>query len=75
MSKHCKQFYLNHILQRKKQFNETLIPFNLIARIMDDMGHEMENAESKMDSTLKKMAKVMHMSNGILFFYIVISHN
>merc|ERR1712071_453477 len=33
------------------------------ALIMDDMGHEMENAESKMDSTLKKMAKVMHMSN------------
>ena len=28
------------------------------------MGHEMENAESKMDSTLKKMAKVLHMSNG-----------
>lgn len=33
------------------------------ALIMDDMGHEMENAESKMDSTLKKMAKVLHMSN------------
>jgi len=33
------------------------------ALIMDEMGHEMENAESKMDSTLKKMAKVMHMSN------------
>ena len=32
--------------------------------MLDDMGHEMENAESKMDSTLKKMAKVLRMSNG-----------
>jgi hypothetical protein len=28
------------------------------------MGHEMENTETKMDSTLKKMAKVLRMSNG-----------
>lgn len=33
-------------------------------RILDDMGHEMEHAETKMDSTLKKMAKVLRMSNG-----------
>jgi len=33
------------------------------ALMLDDMGHEMENAESKMDSTLKKMAKVLRMSN------------
>ncbi len=32
------------------------------------MGHEMENTETKMDSTLKKMAKVLRMSNGIFFF-------
>lgn len=36
------------------------------------MSHEMENAESKMDSTLKKMAKVMHMSNGMHFYHIMI---
>ena len=42
----------------------------LIIRIMDEMGHEMENAESKMDSTLKKMAKVMHMSNGNPFIQL-----
>ena len=34
------------------------------------MSHEMENAESKMDSTLKKMAKVMHMSNGNPFIQL-----
>lgn len=28
------------------------------------MGHEMENTETKIDSTLKKMAKVLRMSNG-----------
>lgn len=33
------------------------------ALILDDMGHEMETAENKMDSTLKKMAKVLRMSN------------
>ncbi|EFX69800.1 hypothetical protein DAPPUDRAFT_113324 [Daphnia pulex] len=33
------------------------------ALILDDMGHEMENTETKMDSTLKKMAKVLRMSN------------
>ena len=49
-----------------------LINFKLLVRIMDDMSHEMENAESKMDSTLKKMAKVMHMSNGMHFYHIMI---
>ncbi|KAI9550739.1 hypothetical protein GHT06_001724 [Daphnia sinensis] len=33
------------------------------ALILDDMGHEMENTETKIDSTLKKMAKVLRMSN------------
>lgn len=28
------------------------------------MGNEMENTETKMDSTLKKMAKVLRMTNG-----------
>ena len=38
-----------------------------IGRILDDMGHEMETAETKMDSTLKKMAKVLRMSNGNVY--------
>ena len=33
------------------------------SRILDDMGHEMEMAESKIDSTMKKMAKILRMSN------------
>lgn len=33
-------------------------------RILDEMGHEMENTDTKIDSTLKKMAKVLRMSNG-----------
>ncbi|GFN88486.1 syntaxin-6, partial [Plakobranchus ocellatus] len=31
--------------------------------LLDDFHHEMDNTESKMDLTMKKMAKVMHMSN------------
>jgi len=33
-------------------------------RMLDEFGHEMENTESKMDSTVKKMAKVFRISNG-----------
>ena len=35
-----------------------------ISSILDDLGNEMENTETKMDSTLKKMAKILRMSNG-----------
>lgn len=31
--------------------------------MLDDLGNDMDNAESKMDGALKKMAKVLHMSN------------
>ncbi|CAN7990276.1 unnamed protein product [Ixodes pacificus] len=31
--------------------------------MLDDLGHDMDNTESKMDGALKKMAKVLHMSN------------
>ncbi|XP_031620491.1 syntaxin-6 [Contarinia nasturtii] len=33
------------------------------AVMLDDFGNELENTESKMDSTMKKMAKVLHMNN------------
>jgi len=33
------------------------------ALMLDEMGNEMESAESKLDSTLKKMAKVLRMSS------------
>lgn len=33
--------------------------------MLDDLNTELENADSKLDSTLKKVAKVLHMSNGM----------
>uniref|UniRef100_A0A1B6M580 t-SNARE coiled-coil homology domain-containing protein n=1 Tax=Graphocephala atropunctata TaxID=36148 RepID=A0A1B6M580_9HEMI len=33
------------------------------AVMLDDFGTEMENTDSKLDSTMKKVAKVLHMSN------------
>ena len=32
--------------------------------MLDDFAHEMDTTESKMDNVMKKMAKVLHMSNG-----------
>lgn len=32
--------------------------------MLDDFGNEMESTESKIDSTMKKVAKVLHMNNG-----------
>ena len=32
--------------------------------MLDDFAHEMDTTETKMDNVMKKMAKVMHMSNG-----------
>jgi hypothetical protein len=32
--------------------------------MLDDFHQEMDHTESRMDVTMKKMAKVMHMSNG-----------
>lgn len=36
------------------------------AVMLDDFGHELGNTESKLDSTMKKMAKLMHVTNGKL---------
>ncbi|KAJ6643240.1 Syntaxin-6, partial [Pseudolycoriella hygida] len=33
------------------------------AVMLDDFGNEMETTESKIDSTMKKVAKVLHMNN------------
>lgn len=35
--------------------------------MLDDFGNELESTESKIDSTMKKMAKVLHMNNGNFF--------
>ena len=40
----------------------------VLIRMLDDFAHEMETTETKMDSVMKKMAKVLHMSNGICIF-------
>ena len=34
------------------------------AVMLDEFGAEIENAETKLDATMRKMAKVLHMSNG-----------
>ncbi len=34
------------------------------AVMLDEFGAEIENAESKLDASMRKMAKVLHMSNG-----------
>lgn len=33
--------------------------------MLEDFGNEMESADAKMDATMKKVAKIMHMTNGI----------
>ena len=33
-------------------------------RMLDDFHHEMDKTESRMDTVMKKMAKVLHMSSG-----------
>lgn len=33
-------------------------------RMLDDFGNELENTESKLDTTMRKVAKVLHMNNG-----------
>ena len=36
-------------------------------RMLDDFAQEMDTTDSKMDNVMKKMAKVLHMSNGGCF--------
>lgn len=38
--------------------------------MLDDFGNELETTDSKLDATMKKMAKVLHMSNGNYNNYI-----
>jgi len=39
--------------------------------MLDEFGNELENTDSKLDTTMKKVAKVLHMSNGEWFFISV----
>ena len=40
------------------------------AVMLDEFGTEIENAESKLDATMRKMSKVLHVSNGKIFLFI-----
>lgn len=40
--------------------------------MLDDLNTELENADSKLDSTIKKVAKVLHMNNGEHFNIAII---
>lgn len=46
------------------QVSDILIPNCFLCRMLDDMGNEMDCTETKLDATMKKVAKVLHISNG-----------
>ena len=37
---------------------------SFLSSMLDDFAHEMDSTESKMENVMKKMAKVLHVSNG-----------
>lgn len=39
--------------------------------MLDEFGNDLDSTESKIDSTMKKVAKVLHMNNGKLFIQII----
>ncbi len=41
-------------------------------RMLDEFGAEIEHADSRLDATMKKMAKVMHLSDGKYDRYSII---
>lgn len=67
--KFSKQWLMNGpVLRIKlKEFHKCLnwhYAFHVPFRMLDEFHHEMDNTEGRLDNTMKKMAKVMHMSNG-----------
>ena len=38
--------------------------------MLDEFGTEIDHADSRLDATMKKMAKVLHLSNGKAIFQI-----
>lgn len=36
----------------------------LYFRMLDEFGSEIDNTDSKLDTTMKKVAKVLHLSSG-----------
>ena len=39
--------------------------------MLDDFSREMDTTETKMDNVMKKMAKVLHMSSGMIWFDVI----
>lgn len=39
------------------------------AQLLDDMGREMETADSRMNNVMKRITKVLHMSSGMFFLH------
>lgn len=39
--------------------------------MLDEFGTELENTDSKLDTTMKKVAKVLHLSNGKNVFHVL----
>ena len=35
-------------------------------RMLDEFGAEIDHADTRLDATMKKMAKVLHLSDGII---------
>ena len=42
--------------------------------MLDDFGHEMEHTQSKMDNTLNKIARVMHLTSGECIQHFIAKH-
>lgn len=43
--------------------------------MLDDFGNEFDTTESKLDTTMKKVAKVLHMNNGESAAVVIILGN
>ena len=37
------------------------------AQLLDEMGREMETADTRMNSVMKRITKVLHMSSGTIY--------
>ena len=50
--------------QEKKTCVARSVWLNICFRMLDEFGAEIEHADSRLDATMKKMAKVLHLSDG-----------
>lgn len=43
------------------------------ANLLDDIGREMDTADSRMQNVMKKITKVLHLSSGKIFKILVLN--